>query len=159
MCWCCLLLCSHLLTNGNTGALLMLSLLSTWAPLIFLLPSLLSLSCTQRPPWISVWQHPAARAPPSFHLSSPLFSLSHKKTSFSLSEPLCWPPPGFPPSFHLFPPTFNGSLTSIFTVSCCSGQHFFFNYTPLWMVLTKISFYFHLQCNNIVHHPNYFWLC
>lgn len=46
MCWCCLLLCSHLLTNGNTGALLMLSLLSTWALLILLLPSLSSLSPT-----------------------------------------------------------------------------------------------------------------
>lgn len=96
-----------------------------------------------------------------FIFPSPNFSLSHKKTSFSLSEPLCWPPPCFPPLLHLFPPTFNGSLTSIFTVSCCSGQHLFFNYTPLWMVLTKISSHFHrftihLQSKNIVRHPNYF---
>lgn len=63
-----------------------------------------------------------------------LFSVSQKKISFSLSEPLCWPPPDFPPSLHLFPPTFNGSLTSIFTVSCCSGQRFFINCTALWMV-------------------------
>lgn len=73
----------------------------------------------------------------------PVFSPSQEKTSFSVSELLCWPPPGFPPSLHLFPPTFSGSLTSIFAVSCCSGQHFFFNRTPLWRIFTEISSYFH----------------
>lgn len=114
-------------------------------------------SYTWRPPWISVWQQPDIQTSLSFHRASLFFSLSITgENHISFVWAALPATSGFPPIVHHFPPTFNGSLTSIFKVSCCSGQHFSFNYREWFLLKLAATSIVHPQSKNIVQHTNNF---